>query len=69
MVVVNLNGTPISDYRLGLNESLLSDGTLTPRTLFGTIEAIPVTVSGGKFSEYKPVDELLPYQSYILELE
>ncbi|MGZ9166345.1 MAG: alpha-amylase family glycosyl hydrolase, partial [Anaerolineales bacterium] len=69
MVVVNLKGTPISDYRLSLNESLLSDGTLTPRTLFGTIEAIPVTVSGGKFSEYKPVDELLPYQSYILELE
>ncbi|MGZ9225851.1 MAG: alpha-amylase family glycosyl hydrolase, partial [Anaerolineales bacterium] len=69
MVVVNLKGTPISDYRLSLNESLLSDGTLTPRTLFGTIDAIPVIVSGGKFSEYKPVDELLPYESYILELE
>jgi glycosidase len=69
LVIINLKGTQISDYQLSLNESLLSDGTLIPRTLFGTIEAIPVTISGGKFSEYKPVDELLPYQSYIFQIE
>jgi alpha-amylase len=69
LVIVNLKGTPVSDYQLSLDESLLSDGTVTPQSLFGTIDAIPVTISGGKFSEYKPVGELLPYQSYIFQLE
>jgi hypothetical protein len=69
LVLVNLRGDPISEYQLSLTESLLTDGAVTPRTLFGTIEAIPVTISGGKFSEYKPVDELLPYQSYIFQFE
>jgi hypothetical protein len=69
LVLVNLKGIPISEYQLSLEQNLLRDGTLTPHTLFGTIEAIPVTISGGKFSGYKPVDELLPYQSYILQLE
>ena len=69
LVLVNLRGTPISDYQLSLSESLLTDGTVTPRSQFGTIDAIPVTISGGKFNEYRPVDELLPYQSYIFQLE
>lgn len=69
LVLVNLKGTPISEYQLTLEQNLLTDGTLTPQTLFGTIEALPVTISGGKFSGYKPVDELLPYQSYIFQLE
>ena len=69
LVVVNLEGTPVSDYHLSLNESFLADGTATPRTLFGTIEAIPVSIAGGKFSEFKPVEELLPYQAYIFEFE
>ena len=69
LVIVNLEKTPISDYHLSLNENILSDGTFTPQTLFGTMEALPVTISGGKFSEYRPVSELLPYQSYIFEME
>jgi alpha-amylase len=69
LVIVNLTDTPISDYELTLSESLLPDGTLSLRSLSGTINPLPVTVSGGKFSGYKPVDELLPYQTYILELQ
>jgi glycosidase len=69
LVLVNLKGTPISDYRLSLDESLLSDGVVTPRSLFGTMDALPVTISGGKFNGYKPVDELLPYQSDIFQIE
>jgi len=69
LVIVNLKGTSISDYQLSLSESLLSDGTITPRSLFGTIEAIPVTIVGGRFTEYKPINELLPYQSYIFQIE
>ena len=68
LVIVNLEETPISEYQLSLDEDLLSDGTVTPQTLFGTMDAVPVTISGGKFSEYKPVPELLPYHSYIFEI-
>ena len=69
LVIVNLRNAPISDYQLTLNESLLPDGTLMPRSLFGTIDAIPVTIAEGKFSKYKPTPELAPYQSYIFEIE
>jgi glycosidase len=69
LVIVNLKDTSISDYQLSLDESLLTDGTLTPRSLFGTIETIPVMISGGKFIEYRPVNELLPYESYVFEIE
>jgi alpha-amylase len=69
LVAINLKGTPISDYQLSLSENLLTEGTVTPASLFGTIEATPLTISGGMFSGYKPVNELRPYQSYIFELE
>jgi glycosidase len=69
LVVVNLKEAPISNYQLSLNESLLSDGTVTPRSLFGTLKAIPVTITGGKFSGYKPLNGLLPYELYIFEFE
>ena len=36
LVLVNLKDTPISDYQLSLEESLLSDGVIVPKTLFGT---------------------------------
>jgi glycosidase len=69
LVLVNLKGTTISDYQLSLEENLLSDGSINPKTIFGTMEAIPVTVSGGKFNGYKPIDALAPYESYIFQLE
>jgi hypothetical protein len=68
LVVINLKDEPISDYQLRLSESVLPDGTFTPQSLFGTIEALPLVVSGGKFSEYQPVPELSPYQPYLLLL-
>jgi glycosidase len=69
LVMVNLTDAPISEYQLTLNESLLPDGTHMPRSLFGMIDAIPVTIADGKFSGYKPISELVPYQSYIFEIE
>jgi alpha-amylase len=69
LVIVNLKGTRISDYQLSVNESVLADAVITPRSLLGDIQAKPVTISGGKFDGYRPVDELLPYGSYILQLE
>lgn len=69
LVIVNLKGTPVSDYQLSLNENLLSDGTVSLRSLFGTTDATPLTILDGKFSEYKPIHELRPYQSCIFQLE
>ena len=69
LVVLNLKNTPISEYQLDLNESLLSDGETTPISLLSTIDAIELTVEGGKFSGYQPVPELAAYQSVILQLE
>ena len=69
LVLINLKGTPISDYQLSLSESLLTDGTVRPSSLFGTIDALPVKIAGGKFSGYKPVDELLPYQASVFQIE
>lgn len=68
LVIVNLRNTPISDYQLSLEEDLLSDGVITPKILFGTTDATPVTISDGKFSGYKPTNELAPYQSCIFQL-
>ncbi|HEX2994738.1 MAG TPA: alpha-amylase family glycosyl hydrolase [Anaerolineales bacterium] len=69
LVLVNLKGTPISDYQLSLTGNLLAKGVIDPRSLFGTIAAAPIKVVDGGFSGYKPVDELLPYGSYIFQLE
>jgi alpha-amylase len=69
LVLVNLKDTPISDYQLSLNESVLSEGVLTPNTLFGTTNATQVTISEGRLNGYKPIEELLPYESYVFQLE
>ncbi|HMB25504.1 MAG TPA: hypothetical protein VKP08_21830, partial [Anaerolineales bacterium] len=69
LVLVNLKGTPISDYQLSLKGNLLAKAVIDPRSLFGTIETAPIKVVDGGFSGYKPVDELLPYGSYIFQLE
>jgi alpha-amylase len=69
LVLVNLKDTPISDYQLSLNESVLSEGVLTPKTLFGTTNATQVTISEGRLNGYKPIEELLPDESYVFQLE
>ena len=68
LVLVNLTNADISDYQLRLDENVLPDSTVMPKTLFGSTTATSITVSSGKFSGYKPVDELLPYGSYIFQL-
>lgn len=69
LVLVNLKGMPISDYQLSLKGNLRAKGVIDPRSLFGTIEAAPIKVVDRGFSGYKPVDKLLPYGSYIFQLE
>lgn len=68
LVLVNLTNATILDYQLGLDEHILANSTITPKTLLGPTNAASLTISDGKFSGYKPVNELLPYQSYIFQL-
>lgn len=69
LVLVNLTGTPVSKYQLNLGEKLLPNGAILPTLLFGTGEVAPLKIRNGGFSEYKPLDELLPYGSYIFLLK
>ncbi|HSG42169.1 MAG TPA: alpha-amylase family glycosyl hydrolase [Anaerolineales bacterium] len=65
LVLVNLKDETISDYELTMQESFLADGVVTPATIFGSGESAQLTVSDGKFSDYKPLSELPPYSAYL----
>ena len=69
LILINLTGSPISDYRLSLKEKLLPNGSRDLVLLFGSGNATPVKIRKGGFSEYKPLDELRPYGSYIFLLK
>lgn len=68
MVLINLKGTPISEYSLSLKENMFADATLTPISLLDTTNAAPLTITNSIFTEYKPVPELPAYQAYIFQL-
>jgi glycosidase len=69
IVLVNLKGTPISDYSVSLEENILTDSTLTPVSLLDTTSVAPLTITSGRFTGYKPIPELPAYQAYILQLQ
>ena len=69
LIIVNLRDEPLSDYSLSLEESILTDGSSAPTSLFGAIQAQPLEIINGQFTGYKPVIELLPYQTYIFQLQ
>ncbi len=69
LILVNLGDEPITDYALSLQESLLTDGTITPSLLLGSEQAQPLEITNGQFSDYKPFDELLPYETYLLKIK
>jgi glycosidase len=69
LILVNLGKTPISDYKLSLDENALTDGTLTLISLFGSAQAQPLEITNGKFSGYKPLNELPPYQTFLFDLK
>lgn len=68
IVLVNLKETPISEYSLSLKEKLLADAALTLISLLDATSAAPLTITGGTFSEYKPVPELPAYGAYIFQV-
>ena len=68
MVLVNLSGEPIQDYRFCLSEGPLETGTAT-EILWGLEVANPDLNGRGGFDDYQPIDELEAYTTYIIELK
>ena len=65
LILVNLGGEPVSDYRLSLIDSVLPDGTYSPTLIFGSGTLAPLQVSNGKFNAYLPQPELAPFSTII----
>lgn len=69
LVLINLTGKPVSDYSLGLPQAMsIKDGAHALTDLFGGQPAAALTVTGGKFSAFKPLQTLNPEGTYILQL-
>ena len=69
LVLINLKGSPVTDYGLSLKDKVLPDGTFSPLSLLDTTTAASLTVHSGIFAGYKPVSQLSPYQAYIFQLK
>jgi len=69
LVVANLTDTPISDYALTLEDAILMDGTYRSSTIFGGEQATGLQVTRGVFQNYKPVTELSPYSTLIVQFQ
>ncbi len=69
LVIVNLKGEPISDYALDLKEKFLPEGSFTPASQLDATTASALTVTGGLFTDYKPLPELPAYQAYVFQLK
>ena len=70
LVLINLAGEAVTDYRLELEQSSLAHGSYTPVAILGEGEFTPMsTNSSGGFSQYVPVVEIPPYATLILQLQ
>ena len=69
LVLVNLTEAAISEYALTLTESMLPSRIHSAISLLDSTQASSLTIRDEKFSDYKPLPELPPYQAYIFELK
>jgi glycosidase len=70
LVLVNLTGEPVTDYRLALVRSTLAEGSYTPAAIMGEGSFAPLSANAsGGFSRYVPVPEVPPYATFILQLQ
>lgn len=70
LVVINLSNEPVSGYSLRLEGSSITPGTYRLFPILGTTgEIAPLTMeANGGFSNYAPLPELLPYETFIAQL-
>ncbi len=69
LVLINLGNQTISDYKLSLSESKLSNGRYAPQTVFGTGQAADLQVSARAFNNYRPLPRLEAYATYVFLLK
>lgn len=70
LVIVNLTGSPIRDYRLSLAASPLLEGEVVPVSLSGQTPLAALTVlPGGYLSDFVPVPEIPPYATIMMRLQ
>ncbi len=67
LVVVNLSGETVVEYSLSLDEGPLGDVDGV-QALIGRAPASPLVTGAGGLADYRPVDELEPYESLVLRL-
>jgi alpha-amylase len=69
LILINASHEAISDYDLALSAGPLT-GDASSRLLYGEGDLIePEVNNGGGFSSYKPLEELLPQSTYIIEFD
>jgi hypothetical protein len=69
LVVVNLSGSPVSDYALSVAQSRLAEGSYTAYPILGEGDFAPLTTTAGSgFSQYIPLPEIPPYATIIIQL-
>lgn len=69
LVVVNLTKSPVSAYSLDLSDAVLQNGTHPLIDLFGGQSVPALTVTGEKFSSFKPLASLPAYGTLILKMQ
>ena len=70
LVLVNLSGEPVTDYRLALEKSGLAEGSYIPAAIMGEGSFAPLSANAsGGFSPYVPFPEVPPYATFILQLQ
>jgi alpha-amylase len=68
LVLVNLGRNPMDEYSLTLQAGPLSEG-LHPVLLMGEAESnMPSVNEAGGFDDYRPVNKLPPYSSFMIQL-
>lgn len=70
LVLINLTGEPVMDYRLTMEDSSLAEGNYTPVAILGKGEFAPLLAnSSGGFFQYVPIPEVPPYATFILQIQ
>lgn len=69
LVLINLSAKPVDNYSLSLEASPLR-GMLTAEDLLGAGELAPPQLDdAGGFSDYRPLDTLAPFATYVIRLQ
>jgi glycosidase len=68
LVVINLTKNPISDYRFCLSDANLTAGSPAEILHDAQVQSPDINAAGG-FDDYRPIDELEAYSTYIIKMK